>query len=570
MMNKMPNFLNTNDHQQSQSPEMKKLALLAESFEAKHLSELFAEDPARFQHFSESVDDLIVDFSKQRLSLEVKDALMALASAKKLDHWVERLFSGDTLNHSEGRAAMHWMLRTPENYSAGNLSEVHQGVHTQLQRMYRLVEKIHAGQYRGVTGEVITDVVNIGVGGSDLGPLMATYALSDFEVKTAKPLGVHFVSTMDGSQLSELLYRLRPATTLFIISSKSFGTIDTLTNAETVRIWLQKRLGTSKAALDNHFIGVSCNTKAMTQWGIAKENQLLLWDWVGGRYSLWSCIGLPIALMIGVEGFKSFLEGAHAMDMHFRNAPFSQNLPVLMALIGVWNSNFLGMQTQAILPYDGRLKYFASYLQQLEMESNGKSITRDDEWVNTTTCPIVWGEVGPNAQHAFYQLLHQGTHAVSSDFIAPIKRYNAEQFTYSDSAESLVEQHHLALANCLAQSRLLAFGNGALEDGTDQKQREIEASPLYKQYRGNQPSTTILMEALTPKTLGMLIALYEHKVFVQSVIWNINPFDQWGVEKGKEIANQLLPLLSGDLTELSAVDSSTRGLIERLIKDEQK
>ena len=429
--------------------------------------------------------------------------------------------------------------------------------------MYQLVEKIHAGQCRGSTGEVIQDVVNIGVGGSDLGPLMVNHALSDYKVKTTKPLKVHFVSTMDGSQLSELLHQLRPETTLFIISSKSFGTIDTLSNAQTVRQWLEKALGSQKSVVQHHFVGVSTKPEKMTQWGIAPENQFLLWDWVGGRYSLWSCIGLPIALQIGVDGFKQLLAGAYAIDQHFQNTAFEQNIPVLMGLLGVWNNNFLNIQTHAVLPYDGRLKYFASYLQQLEMESNGKSIQRDNEKVELNTCPIVWGEVGPNAQHAFYQLLHQGTHSVSCDFIAPVHRYNANQFTYAESAGSLVEQHHLALSNCLAQSRLLAFGNQALNAD------ELSQLPAYKQYEGNQPSSTLLIQELSPYSLGMLIALYEHKVFVQSVIWNINPFDQWGVEKGKEIANQILPVLSGKTNDLSQLDASTQGLIKILLGKDQ-
>lgn len=537
------------------------LKRFAEAFKSQHLTALFTEDSDRFQQFSKTLEELTIDFSKQRLDASVMTALVDLAVEKGLDEWIDKLFSSEKINSSEARAAMHWALRMPKDNH--EFADINSGVHAQLEKMYQLVRKIHAGQYRGVTGEVITDVVNIGVGGSDLGPLMASYALSDFEVKTHKKLGIHFVSTMDGSQLSDLLHRLRPETTLFIISSKSFGTIDTLTNAETVRTWLQKELGES-TGLHNQFIGVSCNSAAMTQWGITQENQFYLWDWVGGRYSLWSCIGLPIALTIGVDGFQAFLSGAYSVDQHFRESDFSQNIPVLLALIGVWNSNYLGMQTHAVLPYDGRLKYFASYLQQLEMESNGKSISRDEELVEVTTCPIVWGEVGPNAQHAFYQLLHQGTQAVSSDFIAPISRYNAEQFTYSNSAESLIEQHHLALANCLAQSRLLAFGNDALGE-TDHHQG-FDDVPLYKQYRGNQPSTTILIESLTPKTLGMLIALYEHKVFVQSVIWNINPFDQWGVEKGKEIAGQLLPLLNGETLNGASLDSSTRGLIEKLLQ----
>lgn len=551
------------------------LQALSEVFKEKHLTALFQEDPQRFEHFSLELEELLFDYSKQRLDQNVLDALVKLATERDLPEWIQRLFSQEKVNQSEGRAAMHWALRAPKEALNNLLDEqaVAEEIEATFKKMADLVAKIHAGQYRGATGEVITDVVNIGVGGSDLGPLMATCALSDFEVETVKPLGIHFVSTIDGSQLSDLLYRLRPETTLFIISSKSFGTIDTLTNAETVRQWLFKALGNSPMTLKNHFIGVSANRIAMTKWGIHEDHQLQLWDWVGGRYSLWSSIGLPIALLIGVSGFRAFLEGAFSMDQHFREAPFTHNIPVLLGLIGIWNSNYLDMQTHAILPYDGRLKYFASYLQQLEMESNGKSINREDEAVQYATCPIIWGEVGPNAQHAFYQLLHQGTHSVSADFIAPIERYNHSQFTYHENSEALIEQHQLSLANCLAQSRLLAFGNkvdevqmnAAKDPQKSQESGKPSALRAKMQYEGNQPSTTILVKALTPKTLGMLIALYEHKVFVQSVIWNINPFDQWGVEKGKEIANQLLPILSGmDKAGFSQLDSSTQGLIRRL------
>lgn len=497
------------------------------------------------------------DYSKHRVNQSVLDQLVTLANAKQLKQWIVRLFSQEKVNCTEQRAAIHWALRLPAGHT--QFPELTEQVHTQLQRMYALVEKIHAGQYRGATGEVIQDVVNIGVGGSDLGPLMVTHALSDFKVQTVKPLNVHFVSTMDGSQLSEKLHKLRPETTLFIISSKSFGTIDTLSNAQTVRQWLEKALGKHDRVVKSHFIGVSTKADKMTDWGIAPENQLLLWDWVGGRYSLWSCIGFPIALTIGVKGFQQLLAGAHAIDEHFQHTSFEQNIPVLMALLGIWNNNFLNIQTHAVLPYDGRLKYFAAYLQQLEMESNGKSVQRDGQKVELNTCPIVWGEVGPNAQHAFYQLLHQGTQAVSCDFIAPIQRYNADHFTYVENAKALIEQHHLALSNCLAQSRLLAFGNEALDS------TELKNLPIYKQYEGNQPSSTLLLKELNPYSLGMLIALYEHKVFVQSVIWNINPFDQWGVEKGKQIADQLLPILNGAQNDLSSLDASTRGLIKILL-----
>lgn len=542
---------------QSEASIGQKLYRLAEQMQQISLNQLFSEQDQRFEQFSLNCDDLTFDFSKHRINQSVLNALVKLADLKQLNAWIERLFSKEAVNYTEQRAAMHWALRLPKESIV--FSDLSQQVNEQLTRMFDLVEKIHAGQYRGVTGEVIQDVVNIGVGGSDLGPLMVSHALSDFKVKTAKPLNVHFVSTMDGSQLSELLHQLRPETTLFIISSKSFGTIDTLSNAETVRKWLEKALGPRNCVLKTHFIGVSTKPEKMTAWGIHPDNQFLLWDWVGGRYSLWSCIGLPIALQIGIEGFKALLSGANLVDQHFQNTPFEQNIPVLMGLLGIWNSNYLNMQTHAVLPYDGRLKYFASYLQQLEMESNGKSLQRNNLKVESSTCPIVWGEVGPNAQHAFYQLLHQGTHAVSCDFIAPVHRYNAKQFTYVENAEALIEQHHLALSNCLAQSRLLAFGNQALNED------ELETLPDYKKYEGNQPSSTILINELNPKTLGMLIAVYEHKVFVQSVIWNINPFDQWGVEKGKEIANQLLPVLNGQQCDIAQFDASTQGLLRILL-----
>ncbi|QIO10180.1 glucose-6-phosphate isomerase [Acinetobacter lanii] len=533
------------------------LKQLVDQYQHKHLNEFFQESASRFEACSIHLDPIIFDYSKHRINPEILSHLIRWAYAQDLKPWIHQLFSQKHLNYTEDRAAMHWALRLPKQDQ--HYPDLAALVHQQLERMEALVNKIHQGQYRGVTGEVIQDVVNIGVGGSDLGPLMVTHALSDFKKQTEKPLNVHFVSTIDGSQLSELLHRLRPETTLFIISSKSFGTIDTLSNAQTARLWLEKRLNQHPQLLKHHFIGVSTKPEKMTEWGIAGENQFLLWDWVGGRYSLWSCIGLPIALSIGMDGFRQLLAGAHQIDQHFKQAPFHQNIPVLMGLLSAWNNNFLDIQTHAVLPYDGRLKYFAPYLQQLEMESNGKSIQRTGEKVNWDTCPIIWGEIGPNAQHAFYQLLHQGTQSVSSDFIAPIHRYNAKQFTYVENADALIEQHHLALSNCLAQSRLLAFGNQALDPN------EVESLPKYKQYEGNQPSTTILMQELNPYSLGMLIAMYEHKVFVQSVLWNINPFDQWGVEKGKEIANQILPILNGSQQNISDLDASTQGLIKVLL-----
>lgn len=435
----MTNSISDNGQREQHLARLQNLATEQQQW---RLTDLFEQDPQRFDKFSVHFNQLSFDYSKHRIDQNACDALFKFADSKQLTQWIKRLFTEESINYTEDRAAMHWALRLPKHDQ--DYPELAELVHQQLDRMYQLVDKVHAGQCRGSTGEVIQDVVNIGVGGSDLGPLMVSHALSDYKVSTAKPLKVHFVSTMDGSQLSDLLHQLRPETTLFIISSKSFGTIDTLSNAQTVRQWLEKDLGTQNSVIQHHFIGVSTKPEKMTEWGIAPENQFLLWDWVGGRYSLWSCIGLPIALQIGVDGFKQLLAGAYAIDQHFQKASFEQNVPVLMGLLGVWNNNFLNIQTHAVLPYDGRLKYFASYLQQLEMESNGKSIQRNNEKVDLKTCPIVWGEVGPNAQHAFYQLLHQGTHAVSCDFIAPVQRYNSNQFTYAESAESLIEQHHLA------------------------------------------------------------------------------------------------------------------------------
>ena len=530
------------------------LADHAKSIKDTHLAQLFAADPQRFERLHSECGPLLFDYSKQRLTEQTLERLFDLARQQQLPEWIDRLFSGDEVNCTEGRAAMHWALRLPADATCTvNGVDITAQVHQQLARMEQVVNKLHSGQWRGVTGEVVTDVVNIGVGGSDLGPQMMVDALCDSATSTASRLTVHFASTMDGSQLSQLLRSLNPHSTLFIISSKSFTTIDTLSNADTARRWLQHTLGDKPGVLHCHFLGVSSAAQKMTDWGISEQHQLQIWDWVGGRYSLWSAIGLPIALTVGMHGFRQMLAGAHQMDEHFRNAPWESNLPVLMALVGVWNTNVLGINAQAILPYDGRLKLLPLYLEQLEMESNGKSITRDGEPVAQNTCPIIWGDVGPNAQHAFYQLLHQGTEAVTCDFIMPARRY---QETHDEVTEELLSQHELALANCLAQSRLLALGDAALKNAEDM--------PIYQRYRGNQPSSTLLLDELTPRSLGALIALYEHKVFVQSVIWEINPFDQWGVEMGKKLAVDTLKWIRGE-GEVNGVDSSTAGLLGRIV-----
>lgn len=531
------------------------LADHADTMKDEHLAELFAKDPQRFNKLHCECGPLLFDYSKQRLTSQTLTNLFELARQSKLDDWINRLFAGETVNCTEQRPAMHWALRLPAEASCVvDGQDINAQVQEQLRRMDRIVGKIHAGQWRGVTGEVVTDVVNIGVGGSDLGPLMVSDALCDSAIPTSSRLTVHFASTMDGSQLSQLLRELNPHSTLFIISSKSFTTIDTLSNAETARQWLQRTLGNRSGVLHCHFLGVSSAAAKMTEWGISEENQLQIWDWVGGRYSLWSAIGLPIALTVGMDGFRHMLAGAHLMDEHFRTAPWESNLPVLMAMIGVWNTNVLGINAQAILPYDGRMKHLPMYLEQLEMESNGKSVTRDGQPVEHNTCPIIWGDVGPNAQHAFYQLLHQGTEAVTCDFIMPARRYHE---AHDQPMEELAAQHELAVANCLAQSRLLALGDAALKNPEDM--------PSYKRYRGNQPSSTLLMNELTPYSMGALIAMYEHKVFVQSVIWDINPFDQWGVEMGKRLAVDTLACIRRETDEMEGADSSTAGLLARIL-----
>ena len=521
---------------------------LAGEIATRHLSDLFATDTQRFQSFSRRLGPLLLDFSKQRINDNVFNELLAQADGAGLQGWIERLFAGEPVNCTEQRAAMHWLLREPEDASpSAELSAVHE----QLARMATLVEQVHAGQWRGYAGDAITDVVNIGVGGSELGPLMACRALEDAVVPEARHLNIHYASTMDGSQVSHLLRQLKPHTTLFVISSKSFTTVDTLYNANTARAWLQRAFGDDPAVYRCHFLAVSARPDLMTEWGIPAQNQLQIWDWVGGRFSVWSAVGLAVALKIGMAGFRQLLAGAHQMDTHFRSTPWHDNIPVIMALLGVWNTNYLGISAQAILPYDGRLKYLPAYLTQLEMESNGKSVRRDGSAVAGHTCPVVWGDVGPNAQHAFYQLLHQGTQPVTCDFIVAARRYH--DGGQHQATPTLVDQHRLALANCLAQSRLLALGEASIG-----QQAQL---PGYKRYHGNQPSTTLLLDTLTPHTLGMVVAAYEHKVFAQAVLWGINPFDQWGVEMGKRIATDMLALLQGEQTD-TLLDSSTAGLID--------
>ncbi len=514
-----------------------------------HLKDLFAADSDRAQQMLVQGPGMLLDYSKQRVNDDVLSALEQLFCQLKLPEAIRDLFSGEVVNKSENRPALHSQLRVP----ADKQPQAYQDVENQLQRMSRLVDKVHSGVWRGFSGKRITDVVNLGVGGSDLGPLMLTQALKEYAAPEAKNLRVHFASTIDGSQLFDLLDHLNPETTLFLIASKSFTTIDTLSNADTVRAWLSRVCPDEALMLRCHFVGISTAVEKMNQWGIVAENQLEFWPWVGGRFSLWSAVGCSIALDLGMVTFRELLAGAHAMDEHFRTAPALENIPAMMALLGVWNVNILDIRAHAILPYDGRLKYFPSYLEQLEMESNGKSVTQDGQAIDYATCPVLWGEIGANAQHAFYQLLHQGTQPVAADFILAARRY--DRSLDQAHGEALTAQHELNIANCLAQSRVLALGNAAVEP----------ADNPFRHYPGNQPSSTLLLEQLDAYTLGALIACYEHKVFTQAMIWGINPFDQWGVELGKQVALQLQPLLKqSDNDGKAGLDSSTRLLAERI------
>lgn len=516
-----------------------------------NLHHYFAADSNRGQKFSAAACDIYMDFSKQAIDDESLLKLIQLADACELSQKIKALLAGEKVNDTEQRAALHTALRLPKGEPLiVDGVDVGQQVHDSLNRCEALVHRIRSGIWRGYSGKAIYDVVNIGVGGSDLGPLMATTALSEW---ADTDIHVHFVSNMDGTQLESLLKKLNPQTTLFIISSKSFGTVDTLSNAKTALSWLLAAYAHKPTILRRHFIGISTRPDKMSDWGIHSDNQLLLWDWVGGRFSMWSAIGLAIAVRIGMANFRALLAGAHEMDKHFAQADFDKNLPVLLGLIGVWNATFLGINAHTVLPYDGRLSHFPNYLTQLEMESNGKSVKRTGESVNYRTCPILWGDIGSNAQHAFYQLLHQGTQRVSCDFITPIHRYNDTQIVNN----SLVYQHKLSLANCLAQSQVLAFGNAALPHGVANAADDLAK---FKKYRGNQPSTTLLLGDLNPKTLGALIALYEHKVYVMSVLWQINPFDQWGVEVGKVMANRVYDELISK-TNTDCFDHSTNTLL---------
>ncbi len=527
---------------------------LEKEIEAKKITQLF-DDQDRFEKLSLSFDQLFVDFSKQKLNSATLKRLINLAECVNLKTAISDLVRGEITNTTENRPALHTALRLPlgEPLLLDGV-DINRAIQYQLSEMSRIIDELTSAHWRGYSGKPITDVVNLGVGGSDLGPLLACHALDEFKAKHKNPIQIHFASTMDGSQVSSLFGMLNPETTVFIIASKSFSTIDTLSNASSAKAWLLKSCGDEQIINKQHFIGISASEIKMDEWGIHPQHQLKFWDWVGGRFSLWSTVGLSIALKIGIENFRELLDGANALDKHFTTADFNQNIPVLMGLVGIWNTNFLNINAQAILPYDARLKYFPNYLMQLEMESNGKSVKKNGESILYDTCPVLWGEVGPNAQHAFYQLLHQGTRKVTCDFIAPIKRFAKQDDQHE---KTLHQQHLLTLANCFAQSRALMTGS------TPASNSAAHQSTTHKHYPGEQSSTTILINELTPYSLGQLIALYEHKVFVMAAIWGINPFDQWGVELGKQMAQETLTALSAK-SPTHAFDASTNGLINRL------
>lgn len=519
------------------------------------MRDLFHKNPQRFEEFSITVDDILLDYSKHRVTKETLSLLFQLARDSNIEQWRSRMFSGEKINVTENRAVLHTALRNRSNtpvYVDGK--DVMPEVNAVLAQMRSFTEQVRSGQWTGYTGKRITDVVNIGIGGSDLGPVMACDALKPY---ASPDLKAHFVSNIDGAHLMRVLETCQPETTLFIVASKTFTTQETMTNAHSARRWF---LASAKEDqhVAKHFVALSTNAKAVQAFGIDPHNMFAFWDWVGGRYSLWSAIGLSIALYVGMDHFEALLAGGHAMDQHFLNAPLEQNMPVIMALLGVWYNNFFHVDTHAILPYDQGMSRFAAYLQQADMESNGKFICRDGSRVAYKTGPVIWGEAGTNGQHAFYQLIHQGTQMVPADFLMPAQ-------SHYKVGEPDDQHHKILLANFLAQTQALMLGKTREEARAELEKQGLSGQALedllpHKVFEGNRPTTSILFKQLTPYTLGKLIALYEHKIFVQGIIWDINSYDQWGVEYGKQIASQILPQLTTP-DSVTSFDSSTNGLI---------
>ncbi|MFB9137581.1 glucose-6-phosphate isomerase [Vibrio olivae] len=535
----------------TQTQAWKALTAHFESAQDMDLQDLFAQNPQRFEQYSAQFgSDILVDYSKNLINEETLSHLFALAKESELKSAIEAMFNGEKINRTEGRAVLHTALRNRSNTPiVVDGEDVMPAVNAVLDKIKSFTDRVIGGEWKGYTGKAITDVVNIGIGGSDLGPYMVTEALAPY----TNHLNMHFVSNVDGTHIVETLKPLNPETTLFLIASKTFTTQETMTNAHTARDWFLATAG-DQAHVAKHFAALSTNATAVSEFGIDTDNMFEFWDWVGGRYSLWSAIGLSIALSIGFDNFVELLDGAHQMDKHFATAELESNIPVILALIGIWYNNFHGAESEAILPYDQYMHRFAAYFQQGNMESNGKFMDRDGNPVTYQTGPIIWGEPGTNGQHAFYQLIHQGTKLIPCDFIAPAISHNPTG-----------DHHQKLMSNFFAQTEALAFGKSAetvkaeLEAAGKSAEEVAELVP-FKVFEGNRPTNSILVKEITPRTLGNLIAMYEHKIFVQGVIWNIFTFDQWGVELGKQLANQILPELADD-AKVTSHDSSTNGLI---------
>ncbi len=522
------------------------------AIEKTQMRDLFKNDEKRFQKFSLQFNDILVDYSKNRITEETLSLLLNLAKERNLKEAIEAMFSGEKINNTEKRAVLHTALRNRSNKPVlVDGEDVMPGINAVLEKMKGFCEKVRSGAWKGYTGKAVTDIVNIGIGGSDLGPYMVTEALKPY---AQKGLNIHFVSNVDGTHIAETLKKINAETTLFIVASKTFTTQETLTNAESAKRWFLES-AKDEAAVAKHFVALSTNAKAVSAFGIDTNNMFEFWDWVGGRYSLCSAIGLPIAVYIGFDNFEQLLQGAHDMDEHFRTADFDKNIPAILALLGVWYNNFFGADSHAILPYDQYMHRFAAYFQQGDMESNGKGVTKAGETIDYSTGPIIWGEPGTNGQHAFYQLIHQGTKLIPCDFLAPVQTQNP-----------IGDHHEKLLANFFAQTEALMKGKTAIEAQSELiaaklPDAEIESLTPHKVFSGNRPTNSIFFKKLTPATLGSLLAMYEHKIYVQSIIWDVNAFDQWGVELGKQLANKILPeLKSGD--KITSHDASTNGLIE--------
>ena len=535
----------------SYSPAWLALQAHQQTIAETHMRDLFAADPKRFEKFSILFKDILFDFSKHRITEETLDLLLNLAREMDVKGWTDKMFNGEPINFTENRAVLHIALRNRSTRSIlVDGKDVMPSVNAVLARMRRFSDAVRCGEWKGFTGKTITDVVNIGIGGSDLGPAMVTESLLDYHCPNIK---FHFVSNIDSTQLFETERHLNPETTLFIIASKTFTTQETMTNARSAREWFM-RTAKDEAAIAKHFIAISTNAQEVAKFGIHPELMFEFWDWVGGRYSLWSAIGMPIVIAIGMDRFKELLLGAHEMDEHFRSAPLEKNLPVIMAMLGIWYNNFFGSDTHAIIPYDQYLNRLPAYLQQLDMESNGKRVDREGMPVDYATGQIIWGELGSNGQHAFFQLIHQGARLIPADYIA-----------MHENKHPIGEHHNILLANFFAQTEALMRGKNAQEVTDELKayglsDRQIEQLLPHKIFPGNKPSNSILLHKLDPKSLGSLIAFYEHKVFVQGIIWNINSFDQWGVELGKQLAKVILPEISGK-EQVTSHDCSTNSLI---------